>query len=862
MAGRGAELRMIDAVLTGAAERGVVISGPAGVGKSRLAREASDAFAAQGWTVKHIACTATSRTVPLGAFARWIDTNAQLPVARAQRMVETMTASAGGPLLLCIDDAHLLDEVSAFVLHEIVLHHDGRLLATARAGEPLLDAITAPWKDGLLRWLELPPLDRPDCAALLRSALDAPVAHADLDRLWTLTQGNVLLLRHLVIQESSAGRLTRRGQAWRWDRTGMVTPSVRQLVESQIGGVSSAVRDVVDLVAVSEPMDQRCLAELAPAAAIEDAEHSGLIRADGDAMRVGHPLYAEVRLAQAPSSRLRTLRGRVATVLHGRTGSAAPDAIRLGLLWLDSDLPPDPEVLLLAAELAAARQDAALAVRLANGAIDAGGGTRAKLQYAYALLRLGRGDEAQVVLDLIDPEDVPGNAYLNDVILRAETLTGPLRRPDEAWQLIDTALAAASGSRAHHLRTCRAVQATMAGRPLDVLTVLDAVDLEQLDPFGRIIGLSSRTAAFGELGDPDAACAAAIEGANVIAHAPGAVHLATAIGEFHCAALLMAGRVHEAVAVADDYLRDCQDAPGLPLSMSLAAAGSAALGAGDLPTATQRLNPDRLEFSNHDDITGLTYRFWAMYAEALARSGSTDSAEAAIIRAAALHHPAWGYVTPTYLLARAWVDATRGRIPSALEHGRNAVAVARAQNQRAREVISFQTCLQLGDGAVSPARLDELAKHVRGPRIQTVTAYARAIGRRDTDGLAEVSAAFESMGDLLAAADAAGQAATLHRSRGQRNAALTAGERTRRLAEQCGGAVSPAIIAARADLPITKREREVASLVAAGMSNREIADLIGLSVRTVESHIQRACSKVGVSTRRELAALVGPRLAD
>ena len=62
-------------------------------------------------------------------------------------------------------------------------------------------------------------------------------------------------------------------------------------------------------------------------------------------------------------------------------------------------------------------------------------------------------------------------------------------------------------------------------------------------------------------------------------------------------------------------------------------------------------------------------------------------------------------------------------------------------------------------------------------------------------------------------------------------------------------------------LPLTQREREIAFLVAAGMSNRSLAKHLNLSVRTVEGHIYRAMTKTGGSTRDELATLLSPHSA-
>ena len=52
------------------------------------------------------------------------------------------------------------------------------------------------------------------------------------------------------------------------------------------------------------------------------------------------------------------------------------------------------------------------------------------------------------------------------------------------------------------------------------------------------------------------------------------------------------------------------------------------------------------------------------------------------------------------------------------------------------------------------------------------------------------------------------------------------------------------------------REREIVTLAAGGLSNRQIADRLVVSVRTVEGHLYRPCAKHGVSDRNELAPLV------
>jgi DNA-binding CsgD family transcriptional regulator len=57
---------------------------------------------------------------------------------------------------------------------------------------------------------------------------------------------------------------------------------------------------------------------------------------------------------------------------------------------------------------------------------------------------------------------------------------------------------------------------------------------------------------------------------------------------------------------------------------------------------------------------------------------------------------------------------------------------------------------------------------------------------------------------------------------------------------------------------LSPREREVARLAAAGLTNRAIAEQLSLSRRTVENHLHRVFGKLGVARRHDLAAVFGP----
>jgi DNA-binding CsgD family transcriptional regulator len=100
------------------------------------------------------------------------------------------------------------------------------------------------------------------------------------------------------------------------------------------------------------------------------------------------------------------------------------------------------------------------------------------------------------------------------------------------------------------------------------------------------------------------------------------------------------------------------------------------------------------------------------------------------------------------------------------------------------------------------------------------------------------------------------QAALAHRRAGLTASAGASADHAAALRAACEGARTPLLAHGPIVADLTPREREVALMAAQGMSSRQIADKLGVSVRTVDNQLGRVYTKLAVTGRRELAEVV------
>jgi DNA-binding CsgD family transcriptional regulator len=850
-------MRLIAAAIPDPNLSGILICGAQGIGKSRIAREGLSVAQSRGDESRWTAGTSSARSIPLGAFTAWAPTGGSDTLDLLRRTIESLTAAATGRnLVLAVDDVHLLDDLSTFVVHQIVQRRAAKVILTVRDGEPISAAVREIWSSGQFERIDLRQLSVAETAEVLSTALDGSVDSEAAQRLWELTRGNPLYLRNIVEQELADGRIALDGGYWRWIGDPIIPPGLVELIESRVGQLPDLVSDVVDVLAVAEPVELQVLTRITDAAAIETAETRGVVTLEpaGDVVevRLAHPLYGEVRRRRAPRTRLRRLRGLVAAELAAtRDSDDIRVVVRRATLSLDSDLAPDVELIVRAAYGAVWLGDLSLAERLAQAAVQAGAGPEPSFVRAHALSWLGRGDEAETVLADVDISRLTAQDRARLAFLQCSNTLWALGEPGRAKNLVDEAARTTPAHARTSIDAFRVIYWFATDDPEAALEASKHLALEDIPVVGAEVAwaLTQISADAGRVGE---AAAVAEAGLAVAARTLDAPHMRFNIADAQISALLLSGRVADALEVARRTREQAANLPGAAQLVGAGVAGRAALGAGDVLTACPLLKRAAQGLSA-SHASGWGYRYLIPSATALAISGSTREAAAVLAtlddiprRFRSLDHER--------SLARAWLSAAQGAVSEAISILKSAAERCGNTGRFAAEVLCLQTAAQFGDCS-GAARLATLEPIVEGPRVVVAARFAAALRDDDPDELASASQEFEKIGDLIAAVDAAAHAALVFRRQDKRGSALGCIARANALAAG-GGMSTPVLRQASEPLPLTDREVEIVMLIGEGLSNREVAERLTLSVRTVESHIYRAMTKTGTTRREELAGLL------
>jgi DNA-binding CsgD family transcriptional regulator len=745
--GREDELELVRGSVAGG-RHGIVVTGPAGRGKTRLVTEA-----VRGSDCARVAGTPETRGLPFAAFAHLVPETASL-----HRAVHLLS----GVRLLLVDDAHLLDDASAALVHQLAVHGRTRLLVVATEGARAPGAISRLWTGELLPRLALEPLPREETAQLLAAGVGGLEA-LTVNRLYRMCRGDLRLLRELVDAVREQGLLEKApgSTEWEWRGPVPVTATVRERTAHLLERTGPGERETLDRLAFGEPLPVD--AGTLDLDALERLEADGLVHVDEQgAARLAHPLHAPV---------LRAAAGRLKTLRLARTPAGCAAALETETAALARAI-GERDVRAVSAPVGERLRDEGTGVPARHAALRARfARLRGELREAAAWAREGlraAADDPACRLELALAAAQSGHPE------SAAPPTGPGadRSPeppstgsDDDGSAVVPAGSTAPDSVESRGRSC---DSRLTG-PLQPSAVV--VGSGSLQPSAVVVGSGPLQPSAAVVGSGPLQPSAAVVGSGPLQ--PSAV---------------VAGALQQPAPVLD---------PG-PLQPS-----APVLDPGPLQPSAPVLDPGPLQ----RPAPVLAPRTPQPTATPTGPSGAADSPGVA-----------GGSAVTWWAAARGDLDAALGTV---------------------------------GEDPYDAVRLGAPERAV-GRLTGVFAEHAEALAHDDGPALDRAAQALEERGFLLFAAEAYAQAVRAHRDP---SAARVSRTRAVALARRCQGARTPALSGLVLG-ELTARQRQIVTLAAAGLSNRQIAEKLTLSIRTVGNHLYSAYARLGASDRDALPCLV------
>ncbi|MFJ9411408.1 LuxR C-terminal-related transcriptional regulator [Streptomyces sp. NPDC101393] len=872
-AARDDELAAFETYLDNDAVTALLVHGPAGVGKTRLAEECLSRAERRGHRTERTAATPTGTALPLGALGHLLPPDAPVhdPVLTFHAAAQAFTPRpAGGRprrTVVLVDDLQLLDNASAVLLGHLARTGSVFVVGTVRTPGPPSDVVESFEHEESTRRMDVAAFAETEVADLVRGFLGGPVEHVSLSTLAQASRGNALVLRELAVGAFTSGVLVREAGLWRLTGRLAGTRRLTSIVRNRLENRTGSQHRLLELLALCEPLPLDVLQSCGHTDDTEALEEQGLVRVHINGQRIvctlDHPLYSQVIRSGISPGRRREIYREQASRLAALGARRREDGLRLASWRRAAGLPVGLDTLLPAARMARHVRDYPTVVDLLAGIAEVDATLEVWLLRGEAHHHTGRWDAAEECLSAAERLAEGDENVLTVAMERTQNLYWGLGDTARALDVNTRAAARLEVSGRQVLRVNEAAYRLYSGRVPDALRLLDEADaipvprLRMWAQLQRSLALS-----YADRGGEAAELARGVHEELTAAEGeqrPGSPSShASGPAIYRIAALTDAGRAQEARDVGRAAFAQAVGARALAPQIWLAAhLGRCELIAGHLGPAHDWFVEALGLARGHRVRRAVTFA-GAGLAVVLAQTGRVDRADAEL---AQLRGPETERQQAS-LMMRQLATAWRSAVSGAAEEAQRVLAAAAGQAREAG-MSSYESWLlgdaaRLGAAAEVRGRLAELSAGSDSPLTAVRARLAAALTDGDHGELYEVAQRCGQLHADMPGAEAATEASAAAGRAGDPRAAAAAAVLARRLLDRCGAdQVTAPRLPATAVRPLTDRERHVARLAADGLSSQEIATRLVLSVRTVDNHLQRIYGKLGVVSRQELARALG-----
>ncbi|MEV7951747.1 LuxR C-terminal-related transcriptional regulator [Streptomyces rubiginosohelvolus] len=871
-AARGAEVEQFTDMLEDPETSAVLIHGKAGVGKTRLALECAQQAALRNMRVETATATASTRHMPLAALTHLLPLGAshEDPVATFSEACRALAPAPPGAgrgaapvrTVLFVDDLHLLDNVSVVLIGQLI--HAGLLFLIATANDEAVPSNAVEALDGYTstQRIELAPFDDQQVSTVLREALDQPVEHATLAYFQETSLGHALYLHEMVAGALSSGSLELTNGVWRLTSAPTGTRRLTEIIRRRLSELSPELQAILECVVVCEPLPLSALLASCSHADLERLERQEWVRLSQSGRRtfctMAHPLYGEAIRSRIPMARRREVLLEQIAALRSYGARRSEDALQLASWQLSADLPVDNELLVSAAGLARHARDFETVLNLLRP-LPAAAVTFDVLQMrGEAYHHTGHWTQADECLADAQGRASDSAQFLTATSERVQNAYWGMGSTDYAFTIYANALA----GREDVPLVEQVARVDKAGYLLyqgDVRNTLGLLsDAEEIPiPRIRMWGQLQRSRALAYLGRTAEAEALSQRVYEEVRAAPcsegliePAAHGSVAT-VYRLIALTEAGRFDDARNVGCDGVANAIRGRAAESHVwAVAHLGRCELMAGRLGYAHDWLVESIALARSYDYPRPLAFSY-ACLAAVHAQQGHLEQAQAAYEEALGSSPDRQFAVGLTVDLAAAWIAIFRGEAGQAFAIVQRAAEAARTTAVHSYEGWLLSDAARMGFASEVRERLAALAESTDGNLARARSLSAAALAEGLYDSLCRAAEICADIGlELLAAETAVAASQSALRSGDDRLASAANVMATRYLVN-CADPRTPGLVG-ESSQNLTGREMEIARLAAQGLSSQEVATRLVLSVRTVNNHLQRAYSKLGISSRRQL----------